>query len=109
MTRGKWVALAVGSALFAVLFPFLPLGWEAVMYTPECDELEPFKKGVHAVVMRKRVDWIPGPDRVLRCAWCAESDHSQCPRKVGSWAARAMTLDRVACTCPHPSHAQESK
>ncbi len=39
MTRGKWVALAVGLAVLAVLVPYGPAVWRAVAYAPE--RLEP--------------------------------------------------------------------
>ena len=129
MTRGKWVALVVGLAAVVLLAPFSPALWRAAMYTPERetpvvylvpDNLieENFEFG-YAAVSEKRHRWLPGPDYVVQCKWCADSDHRACPRNLlmstgdnnvgDSFISVAPPMERYTCDCPHPSHAQESE
>ena len=135
MTRGKWVALAVGLAALAVLLPYGPALWMAAAYVEERKENvwlhDPTKDGEYEGILdpvdylllkRKRFDWLPGSDRMAQCSFCVETQHVKCPRVVfETWSAATPGLDRVEqslrldilaehlCTCPHPSHAQESE
>ena len=132
MTRGKWAALAVGIAVIAILVPFFPALWRGVAYVEE--RIDDFYT-MHAqdsrrerpacmILLRKRFQWLPGPDAMTRCAWCVQSDHLKCPRQVyrpesppGGGGRRLRSWDNPVpgvlllyeCTCPHPSHAQESE
>ena len=128
MTRGRWVALAVVVAVIAVLASYGPALWRALVYTLERKEpISPharyYIEGTddefealdfeYVSVMRKRFDWLPGPDRYVRCAWCVASDHAKCSgskRLVILADMRDPSLiDWSRCNCPHPSHAQESQ
>ena len=124
MTRGKWVALAVGLAVIVVLIPYGPALWRAVAYVEE--RMENSSKATilsdadasylpeYVVLTRKRFNWVPGPVLTTRCPWCAESDHARCPGKRKMLVFLPLGQDRVQgrlhpCDCPHPSHAQESE
>ena len=122
MTRGKWVALAVGVAVMALLVPYGPAMWRVVTY--EDRRIEDLSvslsnaaaKVEYMIVSRKRFDWVSGPDSFVRCSFCVESEHRMCPRDTASaWVMkenpRSGTWEQrfVLCTCPHPSHAQDSK
>ena len=136
MTRGQWVALGGVVAAIAVLIPYGPAVWRAVAYVEE--RIEPIdvrhRYSTHRystnstevntdlatleveymVVLRKRLEWLPGPDLVVRCAWCVESDHARCPGSNFALSCPAGTRDSrfigtVHCDCPHPSHAEGSE
>ena len=123
------MALAVGLAVIAVLVPYAPTLWTALAYEEE--RIEDFvmaasfdgepaqERPDYVLFIRKRFDWLPGPDLIIRCAWCVESDHVKCPRYVGrnqtvqegplrGWRIGLRQLLQ-ACTCPHPSHAEDSE
>ena len=119
------MALAVGVAVIAVLVPYGPAIWIAVAYEEE--RREDFviwswfdgERPDYVMFIRKRFSWLPGPDHLARCAWCVESDHLKCPRDAEvptppKWDLSTISSPmikevRFACTCPHPSHAQESE
>ena len=88
MTRGKWVALAVGLAAIAVLVPYGPALWRAVKYADErveYGERVTIENGLdgriqtirhrgrshgepdYIVLSRKRFHWLSGPDQMIRC------------------------------------------
>ena len=125
MTRGKWVALAVGLAVIAVLVAYGPALWRAVVFEESrvygTSGLEPWKitpESEYIVIVWKRFSWLPGPQREVRCRDCAESRHVDCPRvmhgfglyneNIGPSLVAAAARD-LSCTCVHPSHAQESE
>ena len=126
MTRGKWVALAVGLAVIAVLIPYGPALWWAVAYVEERrivliayeDPNGAEYLDEQARVLRKRWSWVLGPEHRVRCGRCQESDHRSCPRLLSmaaTWRStgKILGLDGVfsghLCDCPHPSHAQASE
>ncbi len=132
MTRAKWVALAVGLVVMAVLVTNGPALWRAVGYEEE--RREDFVMGSwfdgerpdYVMFIRKRFSWLPGPDRFARCAWCVESDHLKCPRdiywpessqvgaevppprwRVSTINSPMINVVKFGCDCPHPSHAKD--
>ena len=138
MTRGKWVALAVLLAVIALIIPNGPAVWRVVAYVEERHDgvltirklevgqllwstatSQPIARFLmsppnpnYIVITRKRFNWLPGRDRMVRCAWCVESTHVKCPGDkyallLPKEAPPAETY--TTCTCPHPSHAQESE
>ena len=119
MTRGKWVALAVGLAAIAVLVLYGPALWRAVAYDQGRDwgvQVDHEVQPQCVVFMVKRFSWLPGPDFMQWCASCVESRHVNCPRKMGiyqNWKRPGKPLAPVysaySCDCPHPSHAQDSE
>ena len=136
MTRGKWVALAVGLAVVAVLVSYGPAVWRTVAYVEEqqtqplyfWNEGNGWKEDNH-VLLRARREWLSGARlKAAMCGWCDESDHLQCPRElafvlpagcrieyqpmqsVGTPEVSAgMHAVMLPCTCADPSHAQESE
>ena len=69
------------------------------------------------VVLRKRPGWLPGSEITIpdqTCPACILAHHSACFPK---WSASCRFPDGSSvdlpssfrCTCPHPSHAQESE
>ena len=152
MTRGKWVAMAVGVAVIAVLVPYGPELWMAVAYTGAREELvaviergttqytpythigpieftSAYRSGSGTLTMvgpltikRKRHAWIPGEEFIVpdqECPWCERTSymrHEYCFTGRGAEAncgfrdgTRLYLPETFRCTCPHPSHAQESE
>ena len=127
MTRGKWVALAVGVAVIAVLVHYGPALWRAVAYVESRHDGElmmmrfdtrtyerPQNPSRYIIVTRKRFNWLPGRAATVHCGWCVESAHQKCPgdqynlfSPKGEWPR--WPSETRTCTCPHASHAQESE
>ena len=117
MTRGKWVALAVGLAVAACLVAIAPQAWLWSAYrNAEVEEIVRFPisgfpkwlKEVRRPALVKRWDWLPGREVVLpdrRCNACLHDSHRNCPRRISI----SEVADELLCTCRHPSHAQDSK
>ena len=121
MTRGKWVALAVGIAAIAVLVPYGPALWRAVAYVEERDRMDIGHSAIPAwdfSVLRKRVPWLPGEDNVIPsqlCRYCWLELHEHCWQPL---AGRNLSFGKGSrigvheyylpatfhCTCPDPSH-----
>ena len=115
MTRGKWVALAVGLAAVVILVPFFyPPLWRAVAYEKERRQPvfrnlppSPFttaelrigfgpvrlKDPGYLLLLRKRFDWLPGRERFSVCGCCVESRHSDCPRRMLVYASLGEVED----------------
>ena len=123
MTRGKWVALAVGLAVIAVLALNGPAVWRVVAYIEERQEgvvlipdytarsQELPRNPDYMIITRKRFIWFPGRDYMVLCAWCAETIHEKCPGDKYVLLPKEATPAETytTCTCPHPSHAEGSE
>lgn len=132
MTRGKWVALAVGLAVIGVIVLNGPAVWRAVPYSSEVlfpvklypgldrtrlNRSDPVRAPDYIVIWQKRGDWIPGQRYIIRCSFCLDSDHDLCVGVMnGEWSrvrpseASFHVFDAAfRCSCPHPSHAEESE
>ena len=73
MTRGKWVALAVGLAVVAVLVPYGPALWRAVAYQQSSSiamHTGTISDPIYVAGWIKRWDIMPGPDVVLEHPSC---------------------------------------
>ena len=107
MTRGKWVALAVGVAVIAVLVSYGPAVWRVVAY----EELARSEQW-HMVRLVKRWPWLPGrqsllPDQV--CNACRFRYHENCWGTADTRKASWKFLGSFRCTCLHePSTSHES-
>ena len=117
MTRGKWVALAVGLAVIAVLVHYGPAMWRAVRYQKVRVwgvQVDPDVQPECVVYMVRRFIWDPGPKFTQLCTGCAESRHVGCPRRIGIFLntegkGGVPVHYTYSCDCPHSSHAQDSE
>ena len=120
MTRGKWVALAVGMTALGFLVPYGPGLWRSVAYVET--RLEPLpvpeeRMPPYVIAQVRRFDWIP-VRRVtgITCGFCVESKHADCTPWMKVRAVPTKDYDQSPnafmaplCMCPHPSHAQDSE
>ena len=73
----------------------------------------------HFRVMRKCRSWAPGDEFLVpsqECLSCREALHDRCYETHRAWVSvyvhdksRVSLPDTFRCTCPHPSHAQDSE
>ena len=81
MTRGKWVALAVGLAVIAVLVPYGPAVWRAVAYERHTMFGRPQDTSWSMYFCQKRYSWLPGSPQFVPpqpCGRCRNQDHGRC-------------------------------
>ena len=127
MTRGKWVALAVGVAAIAVASPRLlyqtemrALVFHSGFKMYEFGEVlhSPLERNSFVEIRRWRFSWPRNWrmfDARVECGWCLRSLHEDCPHEVSGRGWTTYIAGRAApglihrCACPHPSHAQESE
>ena len=120
MTRGWLVTTCILLAATACIGTALSQAWRPLVYekitmgqywgVPAPDIGEPVflipPNGQNRVMWKKKWVWIPGRDLVAddgRCSLCLQDKHGDCS---DIWLADNT---RLPCTCPHPSHAQESE
>ena len=138
MTRGKWVALAVGLAVVAVLVVNGPALWRSVAYVKEqrkglsdgarlcifigsATDSQPIRWSgpMEVDVFRKRYKWLPGQEVIVPdqpCIPCNGGLHDWCwnerrerPPFVRIIRGTEPQSAPFRCTCPHPSHAESSE
>ena len=66
---------------------------------------------VRQSVRKKRYSFLPGRKYVFfaeGCPLCVDGRHSVCPGEY-TFFVRGEGIPSVRCTCPHPSHEEDSK
>ncbi len=122
MTRGRIIALVivcaaacvvlVGDPRYRPLTPgevqshgVVPLSW------PDSIDQKAVADRVRQSVRTKRYSFLPGRQYVFfaeGCPLCVDGRHGVCQGQY-VFFVRGVGITSVRCTCPHPSHAQESE